>query len=51
MNVIMERDDLHHAIDESEYEILWGRGVAKSPVSICVDVGEAYNGSLPAVLS
>jgi hypothetical protein len=42
-NVVLERDDLHHAIDESEYEMLWGRGVAKSPVSICVDVGKAFH--------
>lgn len=42
--VRLERDELHHAIEEWEYDVLWPRGTSKSPVhaptTICVDVDE-----------
>ena len=33
----LERDELHHAIEEGEYKILFG-SPATAPLSVCVDV-------------
>ena len=49
-NITMERDDLHHAINEEEYSVLWGKGVKVSPVTICVDV-ERFQGDSVLCLS
>jgi hypothetical protein len=40
--VRLERDELRHAIEEGEYEVLWGseKSATNSPLSICVDVVE-----------
>ena len=37
--VRLERDELHHAIEEGEYAILF-RSASSSPLSICVDIEE-----------
>ena len=37
--VRLERDELHHAIEEGEYCVLWGEGKrAAKMISICVDI-------------
>ncbi len=39
--VRLERDELHHAIDENEYSVLWKPSKpSQTPLSICVDVDE-----------
>ena len=40
---VMERDQLHHAIEEGEYGILWAAGNKSSdPLSIFVDIEMEY---------
>jgi hypothetical protein len=49
--VRLERDELHHAIEEGEYDILF-RSTSTTPLSICVDVVEkADSDAVPALLS
>ena len=46
--VWLERDELRHAIEEGEYDLLWVRGRPLGALlSICVDVEEDTSYSLP----
>ncbi len=39
--VRLERDELHHAIEEGEYSVLWNPAKPSNPLlSVCVDVDE-----------
>ena len=45
--VRLERDELHHAIEVGEYNVLWvpGKPSSDNPLSICVDIDEDTSSS------